>query len=372
MATRNGPQVKESTEQKPMKFNKLQIEREPATAILAEYTKPSKSPADRTALFRKQMSARIRAGEDFLSGFPVSASNTLGNLSIEFASQIALEDVGARAQMLAGVATDFAPKEGNLGDLITSRIASQPTAKDFGEAPTDVVEVDVPVTLDKWREASVRFAPTEVVGSARHLVLERGESLAIALGNDIFAAVTALITETAFGDTAATQTIKAAETFDHSTLRGIAKAMTDAGVPPAGRFGWISSDVATAACADEIMTLSYDRKPDVSDYAHWSACAGFRDIWEVPSLPTNDINLIGFFGARSSLVCVCRVPRHAGRERGLDIHATYEVMTDPRTGLSFVRNVFADSGWNLTCRMTTLFGVAVGNPAVGHTLVSAA
>ena len=155
-------------------------------AIIAEYTKRGMTAADRTAFFRKEISTRLRDGEDFLSGFPVSASNTLGTLSIEFASQIALEDVGARAQMLAGVATDFAPKEGNLDDIITSRIASQPTVKDFGEAPTDVVEVDVPVTLDKWREASVRFAPTEVVGSARHLVLERGESLAIALGNEPF------------------------------------------------------------------------------------------------------------------------------------------------------------------------------------------
>jgi len=352
-------------------MSSLKISREATQAVLAAFIDSERTPAERAALFRAEISPRILCDEPLMRRAPVSAANTLGTLFASLCSHFALEMVGLRGPILDGVLTDFSDEMSSLNCEVKSRFSGLPTVGAFNSGATAASDTDVTVTLDQFVETGFSFTASEVVGTSRNLVKERGEAMAVAMGSYIFDALAALITEVNFGTS--NQTIKGEAITGSDTLAAIGKAMTAAGVPGTYRFGWVSSAVAESLWSDDLLRLCWDQRrlPDYA-YSHWSGFAGFRDIWEVPSLPANGINLTGFFSSRSSLVLAARCPIRVD-ELGIRYHGSVERVTDPVTGLSFILNTHINpSTWATTVRLIALFGVALGNAAVGHTLVSAA
>ncbi len=328
------------------------------------------TPRDKGMIYHRELSPLIAKGENVLARYPVEATNALGTVANAIVSQRVLELVVSKRPMLNGVVMDFSDEVKSKGDTVTTRTIGLPTAQNFGTAATDTADTDVVVTLDLFKQVLYSFTAAEIVGTSRNLVAERSEALAIALGNSMVDALAALINETNFGTV--NQTILATASVDFSTLVAINQAMNTAGVPQMGRFGWVNSAVAAALSNDQLVTEYIDKTPITEAYAHWRNIKGFANIWEFPALPANSVNLTGFFASRSALVVATRIPRNPTEMVGANYPGTMQVVTDPVTGYSVLRNEWIDpSTWAVNSRLVTLYGVDLGNAAVGHTLVSA-
>jgi hypothetical protein len=329
------------------------------------------SPRDKGLIYVRDISPRIAKGENVFGRYPVEASNTLGTLINAMVSQRTLELVTSKRPMLKGVVTDFSDEVRSKGDTVKTRTVGLPTMQDFGGTVSETADADVTVTLDLMKEVKFTYAATEIAGTARDLVTEHAQALAVGLGNGIVDAMAALLTESNFSTTNK-QTIKAAASCDFTTVTAINKAMNTLGVPDTYRFGWVNSDVAEAFVNDELIMANFDRSPIASAYAHWTNVKGFADIWEYPALPANSVNLIGFFAHRSALIVAARIPANPTTVGGGTYIGRITTVTDPISGLSVVADEYTDSAWNVSSRLVALFGVDVGNATCGHTLVSAA
>jgi hypothetical protein len=348
----------------------VEVIREDTNDVLRGYLAAS-SPRDKGLIYARDLSPRIAKGENVLSRYPVEASNTLGTLINAMVSQRTLELVTSKRPMLKGVVTDFSDEVRSKGDTVKTRTVGLPTMQDFGGTVSETADADVTVTLDLMKEVKFTYAATEIAGTARDLVTEHAQALAVGLGNGIVDAMAALLTESNFSTTNK-QTIKAAASCDFTTVTAINKAMNTLGVPDTYRFGWVNSDVAEAFVNDELIMANFDRSPIASAYAHWTNVKGFADIWEYPALPANSVNLIGFFAHRSALIVAARIPANPTTVGGGTYIGRITTVTDPISGLSVVADEYTDSAWNVSSRLVALFGVDVGNATCGHTLVSAA
>lgn len=339
--------------------------------VLRAY-KAAATPRERGAIYARELSERISKGENVFGRYPIDAVNTLGTLANAVVSQRVLELVVSRRPQLSGVVMDFSDEVKSKDDTVKTRTIGIPTLQNFGGTVTATADTDVTVTLDLFKEVRYQFTAAEVVGTSRNLVAERSEALAVGLGNGMVDALAALISEAAFGSTATTQTIQA-NNYEFSTLTTIARKMNVAGVPDTYRFGWVNSTVAEALSNDGLVMEYFDRGSNTNAYAKWRNIKGFTDIWEFPALAANSMNLCGFFGSRSALIVAARVPNNPAALLGISYNGRFEVVTDPVSGLSVVRNDYVDEDtWAVSTRLVSLFGVDIGNGACGHTLVTAA
>lgn len=332
------------------------------------------TPREKGLIYANELSKRINAGENVMARWDrnqVDAANSNGTVANALVSQRVLELVVSKRPMLSGVVTDFSDEVKSKGDTTTTRTIGLPTAQNFGTTESYTADTDVVVTLDLFKEVRYAFSAAEIVGTSRNLIAERSEALAIALGNSMVDAMAALITETNFGTS--NQTIQATAGIDFSTLVAINQAMNTAGVPDMGRFGWVNAAVAAALANDQLVTEYIDKSPIANAYARWRNIKGFENVWEYPALPANSINLTGFFASRSALIVAARIPRNPSELVGANYPGTMQVVTDPVSGLSVLRNEWIDgSTWSVNSRLVTLYGVDLGQAACGHTLVSAA
>jgi uncharacterized protein (UPF0335 family) len=337
--------------------------------VLRAY-KAAGTAREKGAIYHRELSKRIASGENVFARWPVEATNTLGTLVNAVVSQRVLELVSSKRPQLRGAILDFSDEVKAKGDTTKTRTIGLPTAADFGGTESATADTDVTVTLDLFKQFAYVFTAAEVVGTSRNLVAERSEALAVAMGNYIVDQLAALITEANFGTS--NQTIQASG-WDFTTLTTIARKLNVAGVPDTYRFGWVNSTVAEALANDQLVTEYTDKSGVQNAYAAWRNIKGFTDVWEYPALPANSCNLIGYFGSRSGLIVCARVPQNPAELLGVAYDGRIEVVTDPVSGLSVVRNDYVDNNsWGVTTRLVILFGVDVGNAAVGHTLVSAA
>ncbi len=325
-----------------------------------------KSTEDPIARYFGSVSAKSSRG-GIRTREAIEATNTLGTLAQALVSQRVLELVVSRRPQLNGITTDFSDELASKGDTIKTRTIGLPTVQDFGGTVSATADSDVTATLDSFKEVRYTFTAAEIVGTRRNLVAERAEALAVALGNSMVDATAALLTS-AF----TAKTTKATASVDFSTLVTINSTMNNAGVPDTYRFGWVSNAVAAAFRNDTLVMSYYDRGPFTGAYGHWTNLMGFADIWEYPALPANSQNLTGFFGSRSALVLAARVPRSPQELVNAPYAGTLVTVTDPVSGLSVVRNDWiAQDTWEVNARLVCLYGVARGQIAVGHCLVSA-
>lgn len=351
---------------KPAPASTVEITREDPTASLKAY-QAEQSPIARGRIYLKELDPILAQGDLIPFDRAVfTADNTLGTLVSDIVSQRTLAQVQRSNPLLNSVTTDFSVEQGSLGAVVYTRVVGEPTVDNFAANPSPANETDFPVTLSNHKQVSFAFPVTETLGTNRNLVAEYSDSLSYALGNHLVGALAALIT-TDFTDA----TIKTAANTDWPVVAAINKALTTQGAPGFGRFAWINSDVAETLITDEIPVSSLVGPNDFA-YAHWRNRFGFSDIWELPSLPANTINLTGFFGQKSSLLISTRVPVHAEGLLARGYKGTMKVVTDPVTGLSVVSNQWVDQrSLTLSTRLVIIYGVARGILDNGHRLVSA-
>lgn len=295
----------------------------------------------------------------------ILGTNTLGTLVGDIISQRALDLVVSRRPQLTGVITDFSSTPARLNQTIYTRNVGLPTVQNFGSAASATDDTDYTVTLDQHKQTLYTFTAAEIEGTTRDLVGEHSEALAVALGNSMVDAVAALIT-----DAFTSETVVASSSVDFTTIAGVTKTLNNAGAPDSYRFGWVNEDVAEALKNDEVVVLNYDSSIKTS-YGHWINLMGFRDVWEFPALPANSVNLTGFFGSRNTLIIAARPPFNPAELAGVEYPGSLRVITDPVSGLSVMNNIWIDqASLAINARMIVIYGVARGNVAGGHKLVS--
>jgi len=338
----------------------------PDTAALLRTYSHIRDSETREEIFAREINPLLAAGQ-FLpfNRVPIEASNTLGTLTAEIAVRRTLSLLSTKRPYLKSLVTDFSDEPINLGDTIITRSVAAGVVKTFGSAPSTAVMTNYPVQLDKFLEVAFEFTVDEVAGTSRNLIEESAQSMQVTLGNYICDAAAALITS-AF--TAKTTTATASVTFN--TLAEITKALNDAGAPTGMRSGWVNSAVALALKQDPIIGLSWD-KDSPTAWGRWRNILGFSEIWEYPELPGNGINLTGFFAAQNALIIVVRPPQFPPATTSAKYYGKLTRISEPVSGFSVMYNVYIDAAtWKIVCRVVALLGVARGELASGHRLVS--
>jgi hypothetical protein len=311
--------------------------------------------------------------------------NTLGTLATATIVQEALALVFAKRPILNNISLGFTDRNGSpiaaFNQQVITRTFGIPTVGNAGDAASNRADVDVPVTLDQFKQLRYDFTPQEYSGTNRDLVREAAEPMAVALANFMVDAVAALWTIANFpartgadavanGATITKTTIGAG--WDYSHLVDVRGTINKAGVPNFRRFYVGNSDVYGSLLNDPriVAALYNPQNMDAIKTGMLPNVAGFN-LDEYPNLPTTG-NLVGFAGTPDAAVYAQRVPRDP-REviPGLPIPGNVGVVTEPRTGLSVMVVEYVDlSTLTVTTKLLWMYGVAVGNKNNGQLIVS--
>jgi hypothetical protein len=303
---------------------------------------------------------------DLRDRLPLDAANTLGTLVGNIISQRTLALVYSRRPLLTGIVTDFSDAQARLNQTVYTRIIGLPSMEDFGHAASETADTDAPVELTELKQVQFTYGPTEYLGTARDLVREHSEALAVALGNGLVDSVAALIT-----DDFAAESVGASASFDYTSLIAHNAALNKAGVPDVARFAWVNSDIAESMRNDEVVMANFNRNA-TNAYAQWQNLEGFENIWEFPALPGNNVNLTGFFAQQSALLLAARVPIDPSNLIGAGYPGRISTVTDPVSGLSVVSNQWiAQDTLEINDRLIVLYGAEKGNTTCGRKHVSA-
>ena len=318
--------------------------------------------------------------------------NTLGTLAAtQVIVQEALSLIYTMRPALRYFSLGFTDKDGSpyalFNQAVVTRIITVPAVGDFktdgSGAATLRADVDVSVTLNKFRTVWHAFLPTEYSATNRDLVRESAEPLAVALGNDMIDAIAAVWTlanypartpgQAGYSPDTVTNAVNATKYvhgagWDYSTVTTLRAILNKAGVPGAGggqRFLVINSDV-NASFLNDLRIVAYLNNPKNADAittGRLPNVAGFG-LDEYPALPANGINLLGAAGTPDSTVYAQRVPkdpREMGGFNGVPIPGLMTVISDARTGLSVAMDLWVDMPTrNANFRLSWMYGTAPG------------
>lgn len=324
------------------------------------------------------------AGWGFLCAFSMSASipalaqgqmlgaNVLGTLSSGTILTRALQLVFTKRPMLNRISLDLTPDNVKLNDVVRSRIFSVPAVADFGADAAERADVDVPVTVNRWKQVKHKFTATEINSTDRQLVDESAEPIAVAIANHLVDAVAALW----LPENYAGETIETVANCDYETLTALRGALTLRGAPD-DRFAVVNGPVYTNLLNDPLCNRAQKQagSDPIAD-GELGGIAGFQSISEYPGCPSTS-NLIGFAGSKDCAVIASRVPKDP-REvlPNAPINGNLEVITlpeGPGAGFSVLAVEYIDlSDLSATVYLTWIYGVAKGNANNGQRLISAA
>lgn len=300
--------------------------------------------------------------------------NAFGTLATATIIQEALALVFTKRPILRNIAMGFTDDKGNpiaqfLQNVITRTFAVA-TVNDFGTGATFRADVDVPVTLDQFKELHHAFSIQEISSTSRDLVRESAEPLAVGLANSMVDAIAAKWTVANFPGN---KTVKGAG-WDYAHLLTVRAALMNRGVPQGmERFYACNEAVYTSLLQDPIIIAAFNNPANglAIQKGELPTVAGTR-IDEYPAIPANATNLIGFSGTPDSVVYAARVPRNPEEMLpGAKFPGNLGIVTEPRTGLSVMVNEWIDPATLKTnVRLIWMYGVAVGNPVNGQLITS--
>lgn len=316
-------------------------------------------------------------------------ANALGELAGDLILRTALELVFTKRPMLRNISTGFRDLDSqavtaNFNQKVVTRVRTVATVNNFGSGAVDTAFTDISVTLSLFKEVHYAFTPQQYSATARDLVEETAEPLAVAIANNIVDTVAALWTPANYpGGTALfqpgagpapTPTIVGAGWSYTNTLIPIRNVMSKRGVPDWGWFFACNSDVYGSLLTDALVVAALNN-PDNQHAIMQGRLPKVANmgIEEYPSLPNNGVNVIGFAGSPDSVVYAARVPKDP-REvlPNAPFPGNLGVITEPKTGFSVMVTQWIDPA-TLICnnRLVWMAGFAVGNPNNGQVLTSA-
>ena len=180
--------------------------------------------------------------------------NQLGTLSGTLVLQRALELVFTEFPELRMISMGFKDKDGrveqmNLNQTAVSRILSIPAVKNFGDAASDQVATDVPITLDGFKQVLHELTPAQYNATDRNLIDEAAYPMAVAIAQYVIGKVSALWTSRNF-----TRSLTVANGWTYAnTLKALRTQLAKAGVPKPYRFGVLNADVYDKLLEDPLI-----------------------------------------------------------------------------------------------------------------------
>jgi len=304
--------------------------------------------------------------------------NTLGTLATALIVQRALELIFTKRPELQLIALDVADRESgspvaHFNKDVLTRTFANAVVGDFGDAVGTRGDLDVTVTLDKFKQVYHSFTVQEYSGTSRNLVEESAEPLATAIANHMVDAIGALWTVGNFANA-----ITQGAGWDYTHLVDVRKALNQAGCPDMRRYYICNSDVYASLLTDPLVVAALNNPDNKSAISTGILpnVAGLR-LAEYPACPTTG-NLVAFAGYYATCVMACRVPKDP---REVLPNAMFPgnigIVTEPRSGLSVMVNEWIDPATlTVNTRIVWMYGVAKGNEtangSTGRRIISAA
>ncbi len=301
--------------------------------------------------------------------------NTLGTLATSLIVQRALELVFTKRPELNLIGLDLLNSEysgagpsgspiAQFNQAVKTRVFVPATVEDFGQAATGRADLDVSVTLDKHKQVLHTFTVAEYSGTARNLVDESAEPIAVAIANHMVDAISLLWTVANFANN-----VPQGAGWDYDHLVAVRKALNQAGCPDVKRYYIANSDVYASLLTDPRIVAAFNNQNNAGAImtGDLPMVAGLK-LAEYPALPADpgtvgNQNLVAFAGYRGTCVMACRVPKDP-REvlPNAPFPGNLGIITEPRTGLSVMVSEWIDPA-TLSCnlRLNWMYGVAKGN-----------
>ena len=307
-------------------------------------------------------------------------ANSLGTLNSALIIQRALALVFTKRPVLKRFSLDLSSDQVLLNQVVTSRIKSIPAVGNFGDAPADVVDTDVNVTINQFKQVQHTFTPQQYTATNRNLIDEIAEPMAVAIGNyltdDLASLFTAENYPDAGGGVPSQKTVATVANTAYATLVTIRTALMKRGVPEVmDKFALVNSDVYAQLLLDPLcnraakVVLDDAQNPIVT--GELLGIAGFKAISEYPGLPNTE-NMTGVFGSPDAAVVAARVPKDPrSLLPGTNAPFNLDIITDPGSGFSVMVQEWIGTDLTANVRACWMHGKAVGNSNNVQRLVTA-
>ena len=255
-------------------------------------------------------------------------SNTLAGVNLAVVAQRTLNTLLLRFPRASAFSTDFSSDVANVGESVTTRIASQPTVQDFTAttSATAVTTTARTISLSNYSGVRVGFTDMEWSKSSINLNDIFIGPVANTVIKAIMDGVLARVTNANFGAAAFTG---AASTFDADDVVDLATALDTANVPLNPRSLVILPAYYGALAKDNAIQEAYAYgddgaiKRNVFPMVHGFEIIGYNGV------PANDESLVGFASGPQGLLIAARVPAVPDNFPG-----EIESATDPESGLT--------------------------------------
>lgn len=302
-------------------------------------------------------------------------ANTLGTLAGSLILQRALDLVYTVRPLLRTLALDLrdldsGSSEAKFNQQIITRTRGVPAVNDFGTGAVDTADVDVPVTLSRFKEVHYAFTPVQYSSTDRDLIDEHAEPMAVALANHVVDAIAANWTAANF---TSAPTIKAAG-WDYEHLTAVRQVLQERGVPMTQRRFYVGGASVYRSLLNDTLIVTALNNPNNANAirdGRLPQVAGLG-LDEYPALPAVG-NLVAFSGTPDSVIYAQRVPRNPNELMpGTSFPGNIGVITNPTTGFSVMVTQWIDPSTLIANnRLIWMYGTAVGNANNGQRIVSA-
>jgi hypothetical protein len=282
--------------------------------------------------------------------------NTVGTANGSIIAQRALETLLETFPMLRQISTDFSAEAERFNQTVISTVVVPGSAKDYhdtnGYVEDDRTNVDVPITINKFKHHTYGVTDKERTANSRDLIELYARTSAHALGkqmvDDLFAIVLAANFAEVYDVTP--------ENFDRDDVVNIRRDLNVLKVPDVDRFMVLNSEYHPGLAKDLTVVANAGSGADTVKTGRLPMVDGFS-VSEYSALPHNGENLAGIAGNKEALVIATRVPELPKTQ----VPGRISIVTEPNTGLSIQLREWYDMTKGKEFRtMTLMYGVAVG------------
>lgn len=269
----------------------------------------------------------------------------------------------------AGFSTDLSPKLAVKDQQIIAHVAQVPSTATYdatlgykgGAQNAKDLLVDIPVTMDTLTHVPVKIAYLDAISTYVNKYQQAISAVGYALGKSVVDTVLAKVV-------AANITHSVTETIANTSRDTLSKAtlqLNAQGALPQGRYGIVNSDFFNALDSDSRIAsdLFHGERRNGDAYGFIQNVAGFKNIWEYPSLPSTG-NMSAFFADRRAVVVASRVPdmsQSVAAQFGVPQIASFETVSDAESGLTLLGIKWQEPAtFDIYMTVAILFGSAVG------------
>ena len=284
-------------------------------------------------------------------------ANSLSGINLAHVAQSALDNLSAQQTPVSAFSTDFSSEIADVGESISTRIATAVAAGDAtsGYTASDVTSSAKTVTLNKHKHFTMAFTDLEIAKGGmsmleRTFVRPGTHSVINAMVDDLMA----LIVASEFGNVTGVITATNFGADDVATLAG---DLTTLNVPKNERALIILPTYYAGLAQDNAIQASYASTLDDSLRDHRVPRVHGFNVYEYSDIPTNSENLAGFACGPESLLIAARHPAIPQNWSG-----AVESATAPDSGLTIqLRSWYEGKDGKQYLTMTVIYGVLVGS-----------